>query len=40
MGELLRLLADDRLTREQFWKQMHEQGLTDADIDRYCRGEK
>lgn len=40
VSELLRQLGNDGITTEQFWNQMREYGLTDQDIDRFCRGEK
>lgn len=40
MDELLRLFGDDKITREQFWAQMRQHGLTDADIDSFCCGEQ
>lgn len=40
MHELLRLYGEDKITMEQFWAQMRQHGLTDADIDRYCREAK
>ncbi len=40
MHELLRLLGDDKITVEEFWAQMREHGLSDQDIDAYCRGEQ
>jgi hypothetical protein len=40
LSELLRLLGTDAITIEQFWAQMRQHGLTDADIDKFCRGER
>lgn len=40
MHELLRLFGEDKITLEQFWAHMREHGLSDEDIDRYCRGER
>jgi hypothetical protein len=36
--ELLRELAFDIITFDEFWSQMKEYGLTDEDIDRLCSG--
>lgn len=40
MSELLRLFGEDKITMEEFWAQMRAHGLTDKDIDAYCRGER
>ena len=40
MHELLRLFGEDKITMEEFWSQMRDHGLTDKDIDAYCRGER
>lgn len=39
MHELLRQFGEDKITLEQLWAQMRQHGLSDEDIDRYCRGE-
>jgi hypothetical protein len=38
LSKLLRLLGLDMITVEQFWQSMRQYGLTDEDIDRFCRG--
>lgn len=40
VAELLRQLGHDLITIEEFWSQMRAYGLTDADIDRFCCGER
>ena len=40
VAELLRNLGHDMITIEEFWSQMRAYGLTDADIDRFCCGER
>ncbi len=40
MSELLRLFGEDKITLEEFWSQMRAHGLSDKDIDAYCRGEQ
>lgn len=40
VAELLRMLGHDSISIEQFWKEMRQYGLTDEDIDRFCRGEQ
>lgn len=40
VSELLRHLGNDKITIEEFWAQMRQYGLTDADIDKFCCGER
>lgn len=40
VGELLRQLGENKISLDAFWRQMRTYDLTDADIDRYCRGER
>jgi hypothetical protein len=39
LHELLGLLGNDLVTRDQFWRMMSEQKLSDTDIDAYCAGD-
>jgi hypothetical protein len=39
LAQLLRDLGHDLIDVEQFWQEMRKYGLTDEDIDRFCRGE-
>ncbi len=39
VSELLRQLGHDIIDIEQFWQEMRKHGLTDDDIDKFCRGE-
>lgn len=39
VAELLRQLGHDFIDIEQFWSRMRSYGLTDEDIDKFCRGE-
>lgn len=38
ISELLRMLGHDSITIEEFWQEMRRYGLTDEDIDTFCRG--
>lgn len=39
ISELLSQLGNDIINIEQFWQEMRKYGLTDDDIDKFCRGE-
>jgi hypothetical protein len=39
LHELLGLFGNDLITRDEFWRMMAEQRLTDSDIDHFCNGE-
>lgn len=39
ISELLRDLGQDKITLERFWHEMRSYGLTDKEIDAFCRGQ-
>jgi hypothetical protein len=39
VSELLRLFGNGAIDFDEFWAQMRQYGLTDEDIDMFCRGE-
>lgn len=37
LHHLLKLLGENEINVDEFWRRMDEHALTDADIDEYCR---